>query len=72
MEREVTIEETLKALRKMGSDKAPGPNGYPVIFYMKSLHILGSALHEFIRAAIGVILFLNKLGSDVGADTKGD
>lgn len=49
MEREVTIEETKKSLSRMGSYKAPGPDGYQAIFYKRTWHITGSALHEYVR-----------------------
>src|SRR4051812_47884005 len=52
MARRVSEEETLRALRKMGSYKAPGPDGYPAIFYKRTWNVRGKALHQFIARAL--------------------
>lgn len=52
MVKEVTEEETRRALSKMGSYKAPGPDGFPAIFYKKTWQVTGKALHSFVRGIL--------------------
>lgn len=50
----VCIEEEVKrALRDMGSYKAPGPNGYPAIFFKKTWSMVGEDVCSFVRSVIG-------------------
>lgn len=52
MEREYTVEDTLKALRKMGSYKALGPDGYQVVFFKSTWKLTGAAVHSFVKGIL--------------------
>lgn len=47
--KEVSMEETAKALRGIWSYKAPGPDGFQVIFFKRTWHIVGEAVHTLLR-----------------------
>lgn len=49
LEAEVTVEETMRALNRMGSYKIPGPDGYQPIFFKSSWSITGVAVFSFVR-----------------------
>lgn len=50
--KEVIMEETKRVPRDMGSYKALGPDGYQAIFFKKTWHITGEAVHSFVKKAI--------------------
>lgn len=52
LEREVTPEETWKALSSMSSLKASGPDGFPVLFFQKSWSYTGPALVDFVKRIV--------------------
>lgn len=49
LEKEVEMEETERALRSMGSYRAPGPDGFQPIFFKKTWHTTGAAVHSFVK-----------------------
>lgn len=52
LSKEVSMEETQRALRDMGSYKVPWPDGYQAIFFKKTREITGAAIHSFVKMAI--------------------
>lgn len=52
MVEEVSEEETKKALREMGSYKAPGPDGYQPVFFKCTWAITGTAVHSFVKSIL--------------------
>lgn len=53
MEKVLTKEETLKALRGLGSYKAPRPDGFKAIFFKKAWHLAGKAVLHFVEGVMG-------------------
>lgn len=49
LSKECSDEETVKALRSMGSYKAPRPDGYQAIFFKSAWNVTGHAVLEFVR-----------------------
>lgn len=49
LRKECSDEEKVRALRSMGSYKAPGPNGYQAIFFNSTWNVTGPAVLEFVR-----------------------
>lgn len=52
MVKEVSMEETVRALRSMGSFKAPGPDGNQAVFFKWAWSVVGNAVHHFVRKII--------------------
>lgn len=50
---ECSEEETLKALRGMGSFKAPGPDGYQAVFFKNTWRTIGADVMAFVRSISG-------------------
>lgn len=50
--KEVTMEETRRALDHMGSYKAPGPDGFQAVFFKRTWDITGEAVYSFVRNAL--------------------
>lgn len=50
--KDVTMEETKRALSDMGSFKAPGSDGFQAIFFKKTWETTGPAVHLFVKKAI--------------------
>lgn len=46
------MEETLTALKEMGSWKAPDPDGYQPGFFKRSWATTGSSVHKFVQEAL--------------------
>lgn len=60
LEEDYSIEETCKALMEMGSLKAPGPDGYPPLFFKATWDTTGKDLHQFVQGILnGVEIPLN-------------
>lgn len=49
LSRDVSMEEALKALKGMGSYKAPRPDGFQAIFYKKTWSKIGKSVHSFVK-----------------------
>lgn len=49
---EVTVEETQRVLRDMGSYKAHGPDGFRAIFFKKTWDITRAVVHSFVRKSV--------------------
>lgn len=47
--KEISMEEIERALKHMGSFKELGPNWYQAIFYKRAWHIVGEAVHHFVK-----------------------
>lgn len=43
------MEETKRAIMKMGSYKTPGPDGFQVVFFKRTSHIVCDALYDFVK-----------------------
>lgn len=48
LEKEVTIEETKKALFSKGSYKSPGPDGYHPIFFKRQWYSIGNSIYRLV------------------------
>lgn len=51
LDRPITLEETLKALKSMQPGKTPGPDGKAVELYKQYPDILANRLHKMLTAA---------------------
>lgn len=51
LNRPVQEAEVEQAIFQMGAYKAPGPDGYPPIFYQRNWHIIGPEVVSFVMAA---------------------
>lgn len=52
LSKDVSEEETWRALKDMGSYKDPGPDGFQAIFFKRTCEVTGVAVHAFVKAAI--------------------
>lgn len=50
--KELTMEETKRALWEIGSYKAPGPNDYQAIFFKATWSLIGQAIPSFIKGIL--------------------
>lgn len=49
LEKEISWEEVWNALKKMGPLKAPGPNGFPAIFFQRTWNAMVPASVDFVK-----------------------